>query len=464
MERMRGSCVGLALVAACAVGPNIVKSEAATTAAWATSAQGTTAASDDAALRRWWSAFNDPVLTGLVERAPEANLDVRQAKARLQEARARRGSATADLAPTVSTSASASRSTGLSTSGVSGNLFQAGLDASWELDLFGGKRRAIESAAATEQAAVEDVRDAWVSVAAEIGLAYIDLRTIEHRVRLAKQSLQALEETATLTRWRAQAGLTTDLDVQQARANVEQERAAIPALESQAAGDRNALAVLVGAQPGTLALTEQNGSEGSIQRTVAVGVPADALRRRPDVRREEWKLAAQTAEVGVAQAKRFPTLTLSGSIGLESLTAGGLLGSNAVTSSLGAGLLAPIFNAGKLAQNVRVQEAILEQSLLSYRSAVLSALKDVENALVAFDREQARRDALKAAADAAQRAATLAREQYASGLVEFTSVLDAQRTLLNVQDSLASSEGSVGADLIRLYKALGGDWTIEDKI
>jgi outer membrane protein TolC len=192
---------------------------------------------------------------------------------------------------------------------------------------------------------------------------------------------------------------------------------------------------------------------------VAVGVPADALRRRPDVRQAERALAAQTAQVGVAQAARFPKLTLSGSIGLESLTAGGLFGSGAVTSSLGAGLLTPIFNAGKLKREVEVQKAILEQSLLAYRAAVLAALQEVEDALVAFDREQARRSALSAATDAARQAATLARDQYQAGLVAFTTVLDAERTQLTLQDSLAVGEGEVGATLIRLYKALGGGWS-----
>jgi NodT family efflux transporter outer membrane factor (OMF) lipoprotein len=459
----RPSPLIVAALLGCAVGPDYVRPDLPERAAWTTSAQGASGApADERSLAHWWSSLDDPVLTGLVERASSSNLDLLQARARLREARARRGSAAAELAPTLTGSASATRtrSSTESASRATVDLFQAGLDASWEIDLFGGKRRALEAATATEQASLEDVRDVRVSLAAEVGLAYLDLRTTETRLALARQSLASLQESADLTRWRAEAGLTSQLDAEQARANLESERAAIPPLEQTLARDRNALAVLLGLQPGAL-----DGELAaarpipSVARAVAEGVPAEALRRRQDVRRAERKLAAQTARVSVAQAARFPALTLSGSIGLESLTAGDLLGSGAVTSSLGAGLLAPIFDAGKLAQAVEVQEALLKQSLLSYRAAVLAALRDVEDALVAFDREQARRSALAAATDAARQAAILARDQYQAGLVAFTSVLDAERTLLTLQDSLATSEGEVGADLVRLYKALGGGWS-----
>lgn len=453
----------LALLGGCAVGPRYVQPDLPERAAWSASAEGTSpATADEAALARWWDGFDDPVLTSLVERASASNLDVLQAGARIREARARRGSAAADRAPAVTGSAAATRTGTSSESSTGGTveLFQAGLDATWELDLFGGKRRSLESAVATEQAAIEDERAVRVSLAAEVGLTYLDLRTVETRLAVARQNLAALQETADLTRWRAEAGLTTQLDAEQARANLEQARAAIPPLERDLAVNRNALAVLLGAEPGALdAELQATRPVPSVSRSVAVGVPADALRRRPDVRRAERELAAQTADVGVAQAARFPRLTLSGSVGLESLTAGGLVGSGAVVSSLGAGLLAPIFDAGKLAREVDVQEAKLEQSLLAYRASVLTALREVEDALVAFDREQARRGALGEAAGAAREAASLARHQYESGLVAFTAVLDAERTLLTLQDSLATSEGEVGATLIRLYKALGGGWS-----
>jgi NodT family efflux transporter outer membrane factor (OMF) lipoprotein len=453
----------LALLAGCAAGPDYVRPDLPERSAWATPAQGTSgAAADEVLLARWWASFDDPALAGLVARASASNLDVLQARARLREARARRGVAAAALAPTVTGSASAARTrpSGESGTGATADLFQAGLDASWEIDLFGGIRRSLESASATEQAAAEDERDARVTLAAEVGLTYLELRTTETRLAVARQSLATLQETADLTRWRAEAGLTTQLDAEQARASFETQRAAIPPLERDLVQERNALAVLLGLQPG--ALDDELRAARPIPfvaREVAVGVPADALRRRPDVRRAERRLAAQTAQVGVAQAARFPALTLSGSIGLESLTAGSLLGSSAATSSIAAGLLTPVFNAGRLARGVEVQRAIREQYLLTYRAAVLAALQEVEDALVAFDREQARRSALNAATGAARQAASLARHQYQAGLVAFTSVLDAERTLLTLQDSLATSEGEAGANLIRLYKALGGGWS-----
>ncbi|ACG74817.1 RND efflux system, outer membrane lipoprotein, NodT family [Anaeromyxobacter sp. K] len=450
-------------LAACAVGPRYVRPELPERPAWAAAAPGTRAAgADEALLASWWSAFDDPLLASLVERAATSNLGLLQARARVREARARRGAAVAELAPSVTASTSASRSWPSEQSGGGGaaDLFQAGLDASWELDLFGGKRRASEAAAASAEAALEDARDVRVSLVAEVGLSYLGLRTTEARLAVARRNLAALQETADLTRWRAEAGLTTQLDVEQARASLEQQRAAVPQLERTAASDRNALAVLLGLQPGALdAELAASRPVPAVSREVALGVPADALRRRPDVRRAERELAAQTAQVGVAQAARFPSLTLSGSIGLEALAAGDLVAGNAVTSSLGAGLLAPIFDAGRLARAVEVQAAVLDESLLAYRAAVLTALQEVEDALYAFDREQARRAALAEAEGAASQAAALARDQYQAGLVAFTAVLDAERTLLGVQDSLAASDGEVASDLVRLFKALGGGWT-----
>jgi len=453
----------LVLLTGCAVGPKYVKPALPEKTAWSAVAQGTTgAASDEGALATWWSTFDDPVLTSLVERASSHNLDLLQARARVREARARRGGAAADILPSVSASASASRTRASKEAGAGGtvDLFQAGLDASWELDLFGGTRRAIEAATASLEASVEDERDVAVSLAAEVALTYVELRTTETRLALARQSLAALQESADLTRWRAEAGLTTQLDAEQARSLLEQARAALPPLERTIARDRSALGVLVGLQPGAL---DEELKEArpvpSVSRSVAVGVPADALRRRPDVRRAERNLAAQSAQVGVAVADRYPRLTLTGSIGLESLTVAGLTGGGAGTSSIAAGLLGPIFDAGKRKQAVEVQEALLEQSHLAYRQTVLSSLKEVEDALVAFDREQARRAALSAAADAARQAAGLARDQYEAGLVAYTTVIDAERTLITVQDALATSEGDVGADLVRLYKALGGGWS-----
>jgi len=453
----------LALLAGCAVGPNYVRPDLPERPAWTATAQGVSGASpDQAALARWWSSFDDLVLTGLVERAAASNLDVLQARARVREARARRGGAASERWPTVTGSASATRTAASSESstGDTVDLFQAGLDASWDLDLFGATRRSVESATASEQAAIEDERDVRVSLAAEVGLTYIDLRTKELRVAVARQSLATLQETADLTRWRAEAGLTTELDAEQARASLEQQRAAIPPLERDVANDRSALAVLLGLAPGAIdAELQPSRPVPSMTRAAAVGVPADALRRRPDVRRAEMQLMAQTAQVGVAEAARYPSLTLSGTIGLESLTASGLVRSGAGTWSIGARLLAPIFNAGRLAWAVEVQQALREQSVLAYEAALLTALQEVEKALVVFDREQTRRTALSAAADAARQAARLARDQYEAGLVAFTTVLDAERTLLTVQDSLATSEGEVAANLVRLYKALGGGWS-----
>jgi NodT family efflux transporter outer membrane factor (OMF) lipoprotein len=455
--------VSLAVLAGCAVGPDYVAPEPDAPAAWHDAA-GTavdTAPADPDTLAAWWTTLDDPVLTGLVDRAVRGNQDLRQARGRLRQARAQRGVATADYFPSVTGSAGASRGKGAANlgSGRYANLYTAGFDATWELDLFGGKRRAVEAARADVDAGEADLRDVLVSLLAELATNYVDLRTFQERLAFAQANLKAQTETYDLTRWRAQAGLTTDLDVQQARRNLEQTRAEIPSLEAGLTQAANHLATLVGVPAGSLDdLLRRTGPIPSAPARVAVGVPADTLRQRPDVRRAERRLAAQTARIGVAQANRFPSLSLAGSIGVEPLVPGKLFESGAQTVSGRTTLAQSIFDAGALKDNVQVQDALQEQALAAYRAAVLTALEDVEGALASYASERDRKDALGRAADAARLAADLARDQYTSGLIDFQTVLDAQRSLLSLQDQLAVSEGAVTSDVIRLYKALGGGW------
>jgi NodT family efflux transporter outer membrane factor (OMF) lipoprotein len=446
------------------VGPDYTAPETAAPATWnAKLAAGVSVAQPDAAtLARWWTVLDDPVLSRLIERALAGSLDLRQAQARVREARARRGFAGADRFPTLAAAASASKTRGseeTTAAGVTTELYSAGFDASWELDLFGGKRRALEAAEAGLQASEEDRRDVLVSLTAEVALNYVELRSFQARLAIAEANLAAQSETYDITRWRAEAGLTTQLDVESARFNLEQTRASVPTLRSGLEQARNRLVVLLGQPPGYLA--DELGKGRAIPVTpveLAVGVPADVLRRRPDVRRAERQLAAQTAQVGVATAARYPGFTLLGSIGLEALSSGRLFTSAARTSSAGANIGWTMFDAGRIRQNIEVQSALQEQALIAYEAAVLAALRDVENALVAYAEEQTRRGSLAEAAQAAKTAADLAGQQYTSGLVDFQVVLDAQRSLLSLQDQLASSEGEVTSNLIRLYKALGGGW------
>ncbi|MBA3018393.1 MAG: efflux transporter outer membrane subunit [Proteobacteria bacterium] len=409
----------------------------------------------------WWLILDDPVLTSLIGQAVASNLDLKEARARVREARALRGISEADRFPTIDASGTArlSRSSGNTGSGIERKLYVAGFDATWELDLFGGKQRAIEAAEAELQLSEEDLRDVLVSLLAEVALNYVEVRSFQTRLSVANANLDAQKETYNIAQWRFQAGLSTRLDVEQAKYNLEQTRSQIPGLHTGLVQARNRLSVLLGQYPGSLkiALAEHKAIPVT-PLEVAVGVPADALRHRPDVRRAERQLAAQTAQVGVATADLYPRFSLLGSIGLEALSLDNLFLIGSRTHSIGPSITWPVFDAGTIRKNIEVQSAQQEQALIQYEAAILKALEEVENALVAYTEEQSRRQSLSDATEAAQQAVNLAQSLYLSGLIDFTDVLDAQRSLLSFQDQLSVSESEVTSNLITLYKALGGGW------
>jgi len=440
------------------VGPDYRRPELTLPDQWNhTLASSPTMSLDGKSLANWWTKFNDPVLSSLIDRAILGNLDLREAKARVREARAQRGVSAADQFPSVEATAAASKNR--STSGTQ-ELYSAGFDASWELDIFGGKRRSIEAAQGTLEAAEEDLRDVLVTLTAEVALNYVDIRTYQARLVIAESNSNSQQETHQITSWKYEAGLSTALDVEQARYNLEQTRATIPPLRANLEKSKNALCLLLGKHPGYLEeeLSEQKAIPLA-PAEVAIGIPADVLRNRPDVRRAERKLAAQTAQIGVATADFYPKITLSGSIGFEALSAGSLFTYGNRVYGFGPSITWNIFDAGKIRKNIEVQNAVQEQYLVQYEAAVLSALQGVNNALMAFMQEQLHSQSLSDATQAAQRAAELAKSRYESGLIDFQVVLETQRSLLTFQDSLATSEAEVTADLIRLYKALGGGWT-----
>jgi len=460
--------VALAL-GGCAVGPDYRPPEAATPDEWHQLPQtGVRAESPDASeLAAWWTTLNDPLLNELIERALAENKSVKQAYARVLQARAQRAIAGSGFWPDIGASASASRSEsegnfnerGEAVTTV-GESYSAGLDASWELDLFGGNRRSLEAATAQLAATEADLRDVMVVLLGDVALSYVGVRTAQSRLAFAERNLEFQREALDMTRWRAEAGLTTVLDVEQANANYEQTRAQIPLLESSLVQNMNRLAVLTGQTPGALEAELRDPKPIPVAPVdIVAGVPADVLRRRPDIRSAERRLAAQTAQVGVATAALYPSLSLSGTISWQSLTASDLLDGFRNERS-GITLSLPIFNGGALRQNIKVQNALVEQALASYESAVLAAYEEVENALKAWTSEQRRHQALVEAVASARRAAELARVQYNSGLVDFETVLTADRQLLSLEDSLAVSDGEMTSNLIRLYKALGGGWSV----
>ena len=458
--RLSVACV-VTLVAGCtALGPDYRApgaGELSVPASWHGGAPA--GASVPADLAAWWRTLGDATLDELIAAALAANPDLKVAQARLREARVRRDVALAGRFPTIGASASASRTRAEAGAGSSRSAYDAGLDASWEPDIFGGRRRGIEAAGADLEAAVEDMRATQVALAAEVALNYVQVRALQARLGIARANLGTQSETLQLTQWRAQAGLTSSLDVEQARAAVEQTRAQVPSLESSLAGARNRLAILAGAPPGALdARLAATAAIPAVPDPIAIGIPADTLRQRPDLRAAERRLAAETARIGQREAERFPSLSIGGSIGAESLTLGSLLEREAIVGRLVARLAATLFDGGRLRSQVEAQSAVRERALHSYEAAVLTALEDVENALAQLANARLRLEALANAADAARNAAIYAEHRYSAGITDFQTVLDTQRTLLSAQDNLKSTEAEQASALIRLYKALGGGW------
>ena len=457
--RLGAGVLALLLSGCAALGPDYRVPASATPDAWHT-AVAASQADDQVTIERWWQQLGDAQLSALIEQALRANPDLLSARAAVQASRALERVATAGRVPSVGASgaSSASRSGDASVS----ESWTAGFDASWELDVFGGVRRGVEAARADREAASANLANTHASLAAEVALNYVTLRTDQARLAIARRNLATQQETLQLTDWRAQAGLASSVDVEQARTNTEQTRAQIPSLQTSIASAANRLAVLTGDVPGTLQTTLAEGGLPALPTAVAVSIPAEVLRQRPDVQAAERQLAAETARIGVAEATRWPEFNLSGSIGLEAATFGALDNGASVVRSLAAGISGVLFDGGALRARVDQQTAVREQSLQNYRSAVLTALEDVENALSALDNSAQRRDALAAASTAARNANLLAADRYRSGLIDFSTVLETERSLLSTEDSLASAEGERLTALIQLYKALGGGWSSDD--
>jgi NodT family efflux transporter outer membrane factor (OMF) lipoprotein len=417
-----------------------------------------------AEMASWWDCLNDGVLSSLEARVANGSLELKAARARLLEARALRGVSRASLFPTLGATGAITsyRTSENGTSGVQLEdvLYSAGFDAGWEVDLFGGVHRAVEASQANLEAAREDYRDVMVSMLAEVALNYIEVRTYQARLASTMENIAAQEKVYQLNRSLFEAGMISELAMQQSRYGVERSRAAVPTLESGLAAAKNRLAVLLGEKPGALnALLEETAPIPTLPATVAVGVPADTLRNRPDIRKAERQLAAQTARVGVATSDLYPKLRLAGTLGLESIDGGELLSGDSLAWSVGPAASWNIFNAGAVRQNIAVQSALVDQALVQYEVTVLQALEEIENVLIAYAKEQNRHEYLTSAITAARRADELAREQYQAGLVDFSNVLDTQQALLSLEDELAQNEGTMVSNLVRLYKAFGGGWS-----
>lgn len=433
----------------------------------------------------WWTLFHDAELTALERRVAAENLDVKVATARLAESRAQLGQARASEFPTFNANGSFTREKSsnvgqfaaapnpLGANGEFGNaagglrsanlapfsVYQAGFDASWELDLWGGVRRSVESATASVEAAAEARRAALLSSLAEVARDYIALRGVQTQLGIARDNVHTAQESLQLTQQRAAGGVTTDLDVANASAQLRSTMAEIPRLAQQEAADINALCLLLGQPPNALRGELADARPvPPVPPRVPVGLPSELARRRPDVMQAEAQLHATTATIGVAVAAFYPSVTLSGAIGLQSLTPAHFFNFNAREYSAGPGITIPIFEGGQLKSTLHLREAQQEEAAVNYQKVVLQAWHDVDNALTAYQTEQARRDQLVLAVAQNQRALGLAQSRYQQGVADFLTVLDTERSLLQTQQQLAQSTTDVSQNLVALYKALGGGW------
>ena len=445
----------------------------------------------------WWAVFNDPVLTGLMRRVAASNLDVRVAVLRLAESRAQRGITAADQFPMINGNASytrekpsnngaisligggASSVTGGTTTAAASNnglggiqggfansskipafdLFQGGFDASWELDLWGRVRRAVESADANVDASAEARRQTLVTSLSELARNYVQLRGIQDQVRIARSNLDTARESVRITGERARGGLATDLDVANASAQLESTAATLPQFQQQEAQLINAISLLLGAPPGALA-TELSPPQPvpPVPPRVPVGVPSELVHRRPDIRQAEAQLHAATADIGAAEADFYPKVTLSGSFALQATQFKDLGNWSSRTYGLGPSLTIPIFEGGRLRRTLDLRKAQQQEAAINYQRVVLGAFHDVDNALIAYCAEQERRDRLAAQVQQARRALGLANARFRQGLSDFLEVLTAQRSVLAAEQQQADSTTTVSTNLVALYKALGGGW------
>ncbi len=473
--RVVGLVPACLVVAGCvAVGPDFVRPAAPPLAPQWMAAEDPRVKQEPSDHREWWKAFNDPVLDRLIEDAYQQSLTLQAAGLRVLEARAQLGIAIGSLYPQTQqvfgqalyTRASESR----------GDLpggdrtfvdYAAGLNVAWELDLWGRFRRTVESADATMLATVAQYDDVLVSLTGDVATAYLTIRTFAERLRIAEENVKAQEEALRLARARFRTGATTELDVQQAASLLLNTRATIPQLTISRQQALQALGVLLGRPAAELIAVLGQGRIPDVPSTVAVGIPADLLRRRPDVQLAELQAAAQSAQIGVARGDLFPRLSLLGSIGLRTVTGGGVtvgdffdLGSIEVL--VGPSLTWDIFNYGRLKDNVRVQDARLQQLLVTYQDTVLRAAQEVESNLIGFLQGQDTAGLLAEAVKASTRSVQLALRQYRAGTADFQRVIDAERVLLDQQDRLAVVRGSVITSLVGVYRALGGGWQLRE--
>jgi NodT family efflux transporter outer membrane factor (OMF) lipoprotein len=458
---------GFWMLSGCAVGPNYTSPDLPTPPAWA-EIDPSIETTEHPEWEMWWDQFDDPMLTSLIKEADANNRNLMVAVSRINEYRARYGIASADLYPDIELATDYSRNRVSDTDysqagfGVSHpfNNWSVGLDASWEIDLFGRIARTIESAQAEWEGMIEDWRDVMITLRADVATSYINIRTLQGRRKVTLENIKSSEHLVTLTHHKEQSGTSSMLEVYQAQAQFYAFKAQLPTIETQLVEEIGNLAVLLGRTQGGLA--QSLGEKVGIPvppAEVAVGIPADIIRRRPDLRSAERTLAAATATIGVAEAQLYPSVTLGGRFALSAAHFSDLWQWSSRSYAAGPSISWDFFNGGRLRAQVEQAESQTKQALLSYEQDVLSALAEVESALAGFALSAQQRDLLTSGVKAARSAIDLATLQYQAGTLDFLTVLDAQQQVLVLEDELVQARGLTAETLVELYRSLGGGWT-----
>ena len=462
----------------CVVGPRYAPPQVTLPSAWQEAPVATTGEVDRAALEQWWTTFHDPVLNGLVARAIDGNLDLKIAAARVREARAARGVAASAALPQVDANGQyvrTERSNAVppfNASGVSGffgpraqNLFDAGFDAGWELDVFGGVRHDVEAAIAQVQVTEESRRNLLVTLVADVARNYAEIRGTQQQLAILDRTLESQRDSRDLARARFDAGLGTDLDVERAEGQFDATSSRWPDLERAVRQGTYRLGVLLGEQPAALRTElEPPGTLPPRPPELPAALPSELLARRPDLRRAEREVAVATARIGVARADLFPRFSLTGNFGRRSEDASDLGSTASQFWTIVPGVRWPFLSGGRIRTNIQVQNVRQEEAIRQFESAILNAVAEVETALLAHAQELRRLEHLAAAVTANRRALDLATDRYTSGLENFLSVLDAQRALYSAEDEEARSETNAMVSLIAVYKALGGGWAANEGV
>ncbi|EUB99968.1 RND efflux system, outer membrane lipoprotein, NodT family [Rhizobium sp. CF080] len=443
------------VLSSCVVGPDYESPKPLLPASW--NSRKDKASSRPPELHQWWKRLQDPVLNDLVARAVQGNLDVATAKAKIREARATTQEQVGGLFPTLSSSGSTSRSR--STGSSVNNQYQAGFDSSWEIDLFGANRRAIEAAKYGEEASEAELRDTLVTLVGDVAAYYVQVREYQELIELAERSAKSQRQTASLTRELQKAGEVTEGDVAKAEAQAAYTEADIPSYQTSYAQSVHRLSLLLGQSPS--ALDEVLTMRKKIPlppKPTSLGIPADLLVNRPDVRVAERQLAQSTARIGQAQADRYPSIGLTGSIDSSAGSLSDLGRNSTVGWSLGPNITIPLFQGGRLKAAVDVAKAQRDQYLIAYQSTILSAMEDVQNAIIATNQSRLKQSKLALSAMRFRRALQVSRELHQAGVTDFFTILDTERSLYSVEEDLIETRSDVATYYIALHKALGGGW------